>query len=87
MDATDCQADFCLDIYEPSGHGRRKRRSVDTNATEYTGFKENIEYTVTLPGDFDPLRNGDSEQCRHFVIISILLSALLALSTILVIDI
>lgn len=83
MDATDCQPDFCLDLYEPSGHGRR-RRSINTNTTEYTKFKENIEYTVTVPGEYDEIRYADNEQCRHFVIISILLSVLLALSTILV---
>lgn len=88
VDATDCQPDFCLDLYEPSGHGRRRRRrhlaGGDANATEYTKFKENIEYTVTVPGEYDELRFAESDQCRHFVIISILLSALLALSTILV---
>lgn len=83
MDATDCQPDFCLDLYEPSGHGRR-RRHIDTNTTEYTKFKENIEYTVTVPGEYDDLRYAESDQCRHFVIISILLAVLLALSTILV---
>lgn len=83
MDATDCQPDFCLDLYEPSGHGRR-RRSINANTTEYTKFKENIEYTVTVPGEYDEIRYTESDQCRHFVIISILLSALLALSTILV---
>lgn len=87
MDATDCQPDFCLDLYEPSGHGRRRRRRYlagNTNATEYTKFKENIEYTVTVPGEYDELKYAESDQCRHFVIISILLSVLLALSTILV---
>ncbi|XP_050300884.1 uncharacterized protein LOC126739301 [Anthonomus grandis grandis] len=28
MEAVDCQPDFCLDLYEPSGHGRRKRRNA-----------------------------------------------------------
>ncbi|XP_023715402.1 uncharacterized protein LOC111868717 isoform X2 [Cryptotermes secundus] len=26
MDATDCQPEYCLDLFEPAGHGRRKRR-------------------------------------------------------------
>ncbi|KAF7284951.1 hypothetical protein GWI33_013743 [Rhynchophorus ferrugineus] len=26
MEPVDCQPDFCLDLYEPSGHGRRRRR-------------------------------------------------------------
>ena len=89
MDASDCQPDFCLDVYEPSGHGKRKR-SISTNSTEYTKFKENIEYTVTVPGEYDmkvPMNEyflNSSEQCKHFVLISFLLSFLLAISIILV---
>ncbi|XP_021932550.1 uncharacterized protein LOC110836038 [Zootermopsis nevadensis] len=26
MDATDCQPEYCLDLFEPAGHGKRKRR-------------------------------------------------------------
>lgn len=25
MEASDCQPDFCLDLFEPSGHGRKRR--------------------------------------------------------------
>lgn len=56
----------------------------DTNATEYTRFKENIEYTVIMPGDFDQMKGSDTDQCKNFVLISGLLAMLLALSTILV---
>lgn len=91
MEATDCQPDFCLDLFEPSGHGRRKRTPEqlpgknDTNTTtEYTRFKENIEYTVIMPGDFDQYRSGDPEQCKNFVLISGFLAMLLTFSTILV---
>lgn len=100
MEATDCQPDFCLDLFEPSGHGRRKRTpgllpgkndtmdANDTNdansTTEYTRFKENIEYTVIMPGEFDQLRGSDPDQCKNFVLISGLLAMLLAFSTILV---
>ncbi|XP_060849369.1 uncharacterized protein LOC132928595 [Rhopalosiphum padi] len=28
MDANDCQPEYCLDLFEPSGHGRRRRRHV-----------------------------------------------------------
>ncbi|CRL00895.1 CLUMA_CG014146, isoform A [Clunio marinus] len=92
MDAADCQPDFCLDIYDQTGNGKRhgghgrKRRAIDhnKNATEYTKFKENLQYTVLMPGE---LSNGvnynqSSEQCRNFVVISGLLAGLLALSTI-----
>ncbi|KAK3922192.1 hypothetical protein KUF71_001371 [Frankliniella fusca] len=27
MDAADCQADYCLDLFEPAGHGRRRRQT------------------------------------------------------------
>lgn len=66
MDATDCQPDFCLDLFEPSGHGRKRRelpkvqdKSIKTllqqdshniNDTQFTKIKENLEYTVLMPG-------------------------------------
>lgn len=97
MEAVDCQPDFCLDLFEPSGHGRR-RRSLAENSTEqhehehinnatidFTKFKENIEYSVLLPGEFDHLKGfQDPDQCKNFVLISGLLALLLTLSTILV---
>lgn len=70
--------DFCLDLFEPSGHGKkRKRAAIEANveasseflprverlikryndSTPYTKFKENIEYTVTMPeGKYTPHR-------------------------------
>ncbi|XP_025424883.1 uncharacterized protein LOC112693852 [Sipha flava] len=33
MDANDCQPEYCLDLFEPSGHGRRRKRHVNTNST------------------------------------------------------
>lgn len=70
------------------GHGR-KRRAIDhdKNATiEYTKFKENLQYTVLMPGEMsnDIKYRESSEQCRNFVVISGLLAGLLALSTIIV---
>lgn len=66
MDAADCQPDFCLDLFEPSGHGRKRREISEVSkdekpradaltrkhndSTQYTKFKENIEYTVLMPG-------------------------------------
>jgi hypothetical protein len=60
--------------------------SQDRNATEFTRFKENIQYSVTMPGEFESqMKYQDStEQCKNFVLISGLLAALLALSTIIV---
>lgn len=106
MDAADCQPDFCLDLFDPSGtgahllwmdyfvgmadgsfwftgHGKRRRSISDKNATEYTKFKENIEYTVIMPGEFESGKTPD-DQCRSFLFIAVLLGLLLALSTIIV---
>lgn len=89
MEPVDCQPDFCLDLFEPSGHGRKRRHVASdnensTNAlTEFTKFKENIEYSVILPGEFDQLRY-DHDPCKNFMMISGLLALLLTLSTILV---
>uniref|UniRef100_A0A2S2P553 ZP domain-containing protein n=1 Tax=Schizaphis graminum TaxID=13262 RepID=A0A2S2P553_SCHGA len=30
MDANDCQPEYCLDLFEPSGHGRRRRHVPGT---------------------------------------------------------
>lgn len=91
MEAVDCQPDFCLDLFEPSGHGRRRRAIANhtdknhTNSlTDFTKFKENIEYSVMLPGDYDQMKYQDDDQCKSFIMISGLLALLLTLSTILV---
>ncbi|XP_001601983.1 uncharacterized protein LOC100117856 isoform X2 [Nasonia vitripennis] len=39
MEPQDCQPDFCLDLFEPSGHGKRRKRAVEPaqgNVTEYS---------------------------------------------------
>lgn len=113
MDAADCQPDFCLDLFDPTGNNKRKeiktlmeiyenlsnnfpstghgrkRRAIDHedhNATEYTKFKENLQYTVLMPGEMsnEVKFRESSDQCRNFVMISGLLAGLLALSTIIV---
>ncbi|XP_026464888.1 uncharacterized protein LOC113367501, partial [Ctenocephalides felis] len=76
MDAADCQPDFCLDLFEPSGHGRRKRelspedkmsprasaltQRYHANDTQYTRFQDNIEYTVIMPGEMFHDASGKS---------------------------
>lgn len=65
------------------GHDRFRRAALNT--TEFTKFKENIEYTVIMPGQYDDLRYKEvPDQCKNFVMISGLLAGLLALSTIIV---
>ncbi|XP_054016215.1 uncharacterized protein LOC128896778 [Hylaeus anthracinus] len=67
MEPQDCQPDFCLDLFEPSGHGKRRKRTLEVasehlskdkrsikeynDSTPFTKFKENIEYTVMMPND------------------------------------
>lgn len=90
MEAVDCQPDLCLDLFEPTGHGRKRRALPDNSnttmnaLTDYKKFKENIEYSVFLPGEFDQMKYQDQDQCKNFILISGLLAMLLTLSTILV---
>lgn len=91
MEAVDCQPDFCLDLFEPSGHGRKRRTIANqtnqnhTNGiTEFANVKENIQYSVMLPGEYEHMRYQDPDQCKNFILISSLLAALLTMSTLLV---
>lgn len=56
------------------------------NTTEYTKFKENLQYTVLMPGELtnDIKYQQSLDHCRNFVVISALLGGLLALSTLIV---
>ena len=59
---------------------------ADTNSTEYTRFKENIGYTVIMPGE-DSSATGiraSVEQCKAVAGISGILAALLVVSTVIV---
>ncbi|XP_060665379.1 uncharacterized protein LOC132797638 [Drosophila nasuta] len=88
LDMADCTPDFCVDLYEPSGHGRRRRRQVESttpiqqryismnnnnNTSEFKRFKENIEYTVIMPGQVDKkvgLLIDLTQHCRGALLIS-----------------
>ncbi|XP_034250477.1 uncharacterized protein LOC117650935 [Thrips palmi] len=37
MDAADCQPDYCLDLFEPAGHGRRRRQVDDVGFNALNG--------------------------------------------------
>ncbi|XP_034474110.1 uncharacterized protein LOC117781456 [Drosophila innubila] len=92
IDMADCTPDFCVDLYEPSGHGRRRRQiesttsrsttpkmqrphsvSNTTSGSEFKRFKENIEYTVIMPGQVDKkmgLLIDLTQHCRGALLIS-----------------
>ncbi|KAH8376935.1 hypothetical protein KR093_002290, partial [Drosophila rubida] len=82
LDMADCTPDFCVDLYEPSGHGRRRRRQIEStsavmqrpdNTSEFKRFKENIEYTVIMPGQADKkvgLLIDLTQHCRGALLIS-----------------
>ncbi|CAH0547448.1 unnamed protein product [Brassicogethes aeneus] len=94
MDSVDCQPDFCLDLYEPSGHGRKRRSAqieeiVDRptasalthyNNTQFTKIKENLEYTVLMPGEFYHRTAAMESSCSTFLVIAAILGCLLFLS-------
>ncbi|CAG9561292.1 unnamed protein product [Danaus chrysippus] len=87
MDAADCQPDYCLDLYEPSGHGRR-RRSLAENETktisdsQYTRFKENLEYSVVMPGELFHKKSLEAT-CATSMMVAVALGALLFMSALL----
>ncbi|CAH1155446.1 unnamed protein product [Phaedon cochleariae] len=94
MEAVDCQPDFCLDLFEPSGHGRRRREAEvveiiegpdgralhSTNATQFTKIKGNLEYTVLMPGEFYHRSSSIEGGCSTFLVIAAILGCLLFLS-------
>ncbi|XP_026499161.1 uncharacterized protein LOC113402976 isoform X1 [Vanessa tameamea] len=97
MDAADCQPDYCLDLFEPSGHGRRKRSLPETShshnitssslvadngSTPFTRFKENLEYTVVMPGELFH-RTPLEATCATSMMIAVALGALLFMSALL----
>lgn len=96
MEPQDCQPDFCLDLFEPSGHGKRRRRMTEeggffprvermiqsyNDSTPITKFKENIEYTVMMPDDvYDKMAAGLEGSCGSFLYVASGLGVLLVLS-------
>lgn len=95
INMADCTPDFCVDLYEPSGHGRKRRQIESTTAStantttvngpmmqragnstaaaEFKRFKENIEYTVIMPGQVNKkvgLLIDLTSQCRGALLIS-----------------
>lgn len=96
MDIIDCQPDFCLDLFEPSGQGRRRRRNAEVieiveapdieslhhynSTTQFTRIKGNLEYTVLMPGEFYHRTATMENSCSTFLVIAAILGCLLFLS-------
>ncbi|XP_067135091.1 uncharacterized protein [Centruroides vittatus] len=88
LEATDCLAEFCLDLYQPSGHGRKKRSSDNSTGTnrhtrksDSTSIGENIGITVSLPGKDSTFKKLESmETCTSFLALTTVLATLLLLS-------
>ncbi|XP_075225337.1 uncharacterized protein LOC142326626 [Lycorma delicatula] len=91
MDAVDCQPEYCLDLFEPSGHGRKRRHlsqqqevfpstNVSRADKQFTKFQENIEYTVLMPGELYHKSTTMEVTCTTFVTISGVLGCLLLVS-------
>ncbi|KAI4487316.1 hypothetical protein M0804_005465 [Polistes exclamans] len=52
MEPQDCQPDFCLDLFEPSGHGKRKKRNINE---EINGeFLPKVERLIKSYNDSTP---------------------------------
>lgn len=81
MDPGDCQPDYCMDLFEPSGHGRKRRTTVQKNTTD-TKFQGNLEYTVIMPGDSDD--DFQYEGCKYYLVSSLMLGLLLTVSVVFV---
>ncbi|XP_060535294.1 uncharacterized protein LOC132707445 [Cylas formicarius] len=92
MEAVDCQPDFCLDLYEPAGHGRRRRRDVmnaeivevtaaqNMSSTQFKKIEGNLEYTVLMPGEFLERTAALESSCGTFLVIAAILGCLLFMS-------
>ncbi|XP_066138940.1 uncharacterized protein [Euwallacea fornicatus] len=93
MEAVDCQPDFCLDLFDPAGHGRRKRRETADiveiadsppedavqrfNATHFKKINGNLEYTVLMPREFFDKASAIESSCSTFLAIAAVLGCLL----------
>lgn len=46
--------DFCLDLFEPSGHGKKKKRSVEANVEVLGEFLPKVERLIKRYNDSTP---------------------------------
>lgn len=52
MEASDCSPDFCMDLYEPSGHGKKRRRRYLHPRLNHTSTHSPIVSFSEAPNDF-----------------------------------
>ncbi|XP_043211379.1 uncharacterized protein LOC122375871 [Amphibalanus amphitrite] len=87
----DCKPAFCLDLFQPSGHGRRRRRSARAPVTEapttarslssnLTSFGDNIGIKVVMPEDFYVAASRMQSSCSSFAVLISLMGCFLAIS-------
>lgn len=86
MEAADCSPDFCMDLYESSGHGRKRRNLqsrinetksekidlINEKENEFTKFTENLKYTVVMPKEIDTSDSSHNpNNCRNTVFVTV----------------
>ncbi|KAL0114568.1 hypothetical protein PUN28_011699 [Cardiocondyla obscurior] len=54
MEPQDCQPDFCLDLFEPSGHGKKRKRAVEANVEVLGEFLPKVERLIKRYNDSTP---------------------------------
>ncbi|UYV81091.1 hypothetical protein LAZ67_19002747 [Cordylochernes scorpioides] len=79
VEAVDCLPEFCIDLYHPSGHGRRRRRAGNGSwwplAGDSASVGENVGLSVVLP----PSRQSHPDVPRPGCTTYMALSAVLGL--------
>ncbi|KAJ8958162.1 hypothetical protein NQ318_006101 [Aromia moschata] len=76
MDSVDCQPDFCLDLFEPAGHGRRKRNA---DIVEIADASDKLsKYNATT--QFTRIQGNLEAAAAPFLAIAAILGCLLFMS-------
>lgn len=85
MEAADCAPDLCMNLYEPTGHGRKRRylnsrlnqtttslptMESNTSNNDFTRFTENLHYTVVMPKNTESL-DSNNNYCRNTVFVTV----------------
>ncbi|XP_037083017.1 uncharacterized protein LOC119103539 [Pollicipes pollicipes] len=82
----DCKPDFCLDLFQPSGHGRRRRSTRELSpggqraGSNLTSFGDNIGIKVVMPEEFYVTASRMQSSCSSFAVLISLMGCFLAIS-------